>query len=103
MMNQAFGLQVPAERQAMSGYGSLGAVTDVLDGVLSRGEYLLGERFSTADIYVGSQIGFATLFGVLEKRPAFMAYIARLNARPAAQRAREIDDAMLPQDQRPPA
>jgi glutathione S-transferase len=103
MMNQAFGLEVPADRQAMSGYGSLTAVVDVLDDVLSGREYLVGDRFSAADIYVGSQIGFATMFGALEKRPAFMAYVARLNARPAAIRAREIDDAMLPEDQRPPA
>jgi glutathione S-transferase len=103
MMNQAFGLEVPAERRAMSGYGSLAAVADVLDGVLSRAEYLVGDRFSAADIYVGSQIGFATMFGVLEKRPAFEAYVARINARPAAGRAREIDDALLPADQRPPA
>ncbi len=103
MMNQAFGLEVPADRQAMSGYGSLAAVTGVLDGVLSRADYLLGDRFSAADIYVGSQIGFATMFGVLEKRPAFTAYLARINARPAASRAREIDDALLPEDQRPPA
>jgi glutathione S-transferase len=103
MMNQAFGLEVPAERRAMSGYGSLAAVADVLDGVLSRAEYLVGDRFSAADIYVGSQIGFATMFGVLEKRPAFEAYVARINARPAASRAREIDDALLPADQRPPA
>jgi glutathione S-transferase len=103
MMNQAFGLEVPADRQAMSGYGSLTAVVDVLDGVLTAREYLVGDRFSAADIYVGSQIGFATMFGALEKRPIFMAYVARLNARPAAIRAREIDDALLPEDQRPPA
>jgi glutathione S-transferase len=35
------------------------------------------------------------MFGSLPKRDAFEAYIARISARPAAVRAREIDDALV--------
>jgi len=35
-------------------------------------------------------------FGTIEKRPVFERYAGRINGRPAAIRAREIDDALLP-------
>jgi len=54
-----------------------------------------GELVTTAaDVYVGSGIGFGTQFGTIEKRPAFEQYWKRLSARPAALRAKEIDDAL---------
>ena len=36
---------------------------------------------------------------MIEKRPAFVDYVARLTARPAAVRAKEIDDALAPPPQ----
>jgi glutathione S-transferase len=57
---------------------------------------LVGDHFSAADVYLGSAIGFGMMFGAIEKRPAFERYWARLSARPAAIRAREIDDALMP-------
>ena len=62
---------------------------------VSDSEYLAGGRFSAADVYVGSQIGFGLRFGSLEGRPAFTSYFDRLSARPAAIRANQIDDALL--------
>jgi glutathione S-transferase len=93
--NQAFGFEVPAERRAMAGYGSLADVLSVLEGAVSERAYLVGERFTAADVYVGSHIGWGMSFGTVERRPAFERYVARLSARPAAGRAREIDDALV--------
>jgi glutathione S-transferase len=78
----------------MAGYGSLADVMAALEGALEGREYLVGERFSAADVYVGSHIGWGMAFGTLDKRPAFERYFERLAARPAAVRAREIDDAL---------
>ena len=78
------------------GYGSLTAVLDTLDGWLSGREYVLGERFSAADVYLGSQISWGLMFGTMEARPSFEPYVARLSSRPAAVRARELDDALMP-------
>ena len=36
-------------------------------------------------------------FGTIEKRPVFESYWRHLAARPAALRAKEIDDALMPQ------
>ena len=50
------------------------------------------DRFSAADVYVGSHIAFGLQFGTIEKRAAFERYVARLFARRAALRAKQIDD-----------
>ncbi len=94
--NQALGFTVPPDRQRMTGYGSFAAVLDALEGAVSRGPYLVGDSFTAADLYVGSQLGFGLQFGMIEKRPAFVDYVGRLTARPAAVRAKSIDDALVP-------
>jgi glutathione S-transferase len=91
--NKALGFAVPPEREGMMGYGSLERVMKVLEDAVSRADYLVGGRFSAADVYIGSQIGFGLMFGTIEKRPAFQQYWQRLGARPAYTRARELDDA----------
>ncbi len=93
--NNAMGFVVPDERKAMAGYGSLGEVVDALEGAVRDREFIAGDRFTAADVYVGAQIGWGLQFGWLEKRPAFVDYSTRLQARPAAVRAREIDDALI--------
>jgi glutathione S-transferase len=94
--NKSLGIEPPADRRASVGYGSLEAVTDALELAVTDREYIVGDRFSAADLYVGSHIGWGMQFGTLERRPAFERYTARIMARPAAVRAREIDDALLP-------
>jgi glutathione S-transferase len=96
LSNKAFGFEVPADRQRAIGYGSIANVVDALDYAVTQSEYIAGDRFSAADVYVGSQIGWGMMFGTLEKRPAFEAYWQRISSRPAAIRAREIDDALVP-------
>lgn len=94
--NKALGVDVPAERRGMVGYGSLAAVVDALDGWLSTREYFAGGRFSAADVYVGAQIGWGMQFGTIEARPAFSRYVERIMSRPAAVRAKALDDALMP-------
>ena len=94
--NQALGFTIPPERERMAGYGSLAAVLRVLEAAVSQRPYLVGDGFTAADLYVGSQLGFGLQFGIIEKRPAFVDYVGRLTARPAAVRARQIDDALTP-------
>lgn len=93
--NKAFGFEVPAGREISTGYGSYTAVMDALEHAVGQGDFILGDQFSAADVYVGSQIAFGLMFGTIEKRPAFEAYAQRLAARPAAQRAAALDDALI--------
>jgi glutathione S-transferase len=94
--NTASGMVATNERRGMLGYGSLEDVVNTLEKALAANTYLLGEKFSAADVYLGSQIGWTMQFGILEKRQAFVDYFDRIKDRPAARRAREIDDALLP-------
>ena len=93
--NKSLGFEVPKDREIMAGYGNFAAVTDALAGAVSVSDYVAGDRFTAADVYVGAQIGWGMQFSGLERRPAFERYVARVSERPAAVRAREIDDALI--------
>ena len=87
----------------MIGYGSLDDVLGTLELAVSQHEYLAGKSFSAADVYLGSQLAWGMMFGTIEKRASFETYVERLVKRPAARRAREIDDALMAQGSRPTA
>jgi glutathione S-transferase len=93
--NKTLGVEVPAERRGMVGYGSLEDVMAALEAALSERTWLAGDRFTAADVYVGAHVGWGMQFGTLDKRPAFERYAERVSSRPAAIRAREIDDTLI--------
>ena len=97
--NKAVGFEVPPERARMMGYGSYATTMDTLEKAVSHGSYLAGDRFSAADLYVGSHLNFGMQFGMIEKRPAFERYVAALITRPAYVRANEIDNTLVAQAQ----
>jgi len=94
VVNRSLGFEVPDDRQAMAGYGSFDLVVNTIDRHLAATEFVAGDRFTAADVYCGAQIGWGLQFGTLEPRPAFKSYWERLSARPAHQRANELDDAL---------
>lgn len=92
---KAFGLLAPPDKAGMVGYGSFERMADTLEkAAAGAAPWLLGERFSAADVYLGSQVLWGTMFKTLPERPAFAEYAARLCARPAWQRASALDDAL---------
>jgi glutathione S-transferase len=74
------------------GYGDFDTVMDTISYAISRGDYLLGDRFSAADVVLGSALRYGMMFGALPKRPEFEAYAGRLAERPALQRANARDE-----------
>lgn len=94
--NKSLGVTADSDRKAMVGYGSQAEVLDVLEKAVTQNEYLLGGRFSAADVYLGSHIGWGLQFGSMEARPGFAEYVARIHNREAAKRANELDDALMP-------
>lgn len=74
----------PANKAAV-GWGSYEDVIAALKGALTPGPYLLGETFSAADLYLGSELGWAMSFGApgLKGEPVFDDYVARISSRPA--------------------
>ena len=82
---------------AMSPYGTFDEVMDTLEGQLAPGPWLLGERFSAADVLWGMGLGWTMAFKVAPSRPAFVALADRLKARPAYQRVAAWDKELAAQ------
>ncbi len=90
---KSFGIELSDEQHRRAGCGRLEDVLDMLEAALGSREFVAGERFTAADVYVGSQLGFGMQFGIVAHREAFDRYWQRLAARPAAIRANQLDDA----------
>lgn len=93
--NNAVGFVPTPERERMFGYGSYDRAMDVLEYAVSRQDYVAGDTFTAADVYVGAQVIWGTQFGTMPKRDAFLAYAGRLTDRAAYKRASELDDALM--------
>ena len=83
-------------RRGTLGYGDYDTVMEVLAKGIERGPYLLGEQFTAADVVIGSGLRWGMMFKLIPERPEFLAYVGRLNQRPAAKRAQEKDAALSP-------
>ena len=77
---------------SQAGWSSFERVIDVLAEALRPRPWILGERFSAADVMLGSDLNFGmNLLKIVEPRPEFTVYVARCAARPAFQRAIAVD------------
>ncbi|GAB6194769.1 glutathione S-transferase family protein [Lysobacter xanthus] len=74
-----------------SAYGDYDAVMDALEAQLALGPYLLGERFTAADVLWGTALRWALAFGLAPDRAVFRDYVARVTALPAIERATALD------------
>jgi glutathione S-transferase len=76
---------------ATSPYGDFDTMFGTLTGQLARGPYLLGERFTAADVLWGVALAWTTGFKLVPALPPIQSYVERVNGRPAVARAREKD------------
>ena len=81
-------------RRGTLGYGDFDTVMDVVAEGVAAGPYLIGEQFTAADVVLGSTLRWGMMFDLLPKRPEFVAYVSRLEQRPALQRATALDQAL---------
>jgi len=94
--DKSLNAEVPPEKAAFVGYGSLALTLDVLEQAVSVTPYLAGDEFSMADLYLAAHLGFGMRFGNIAPRPAFQDYTSRMMSRPAAVRANTLDDELMP-------
>jgi glutathione S-transferase len=85
----------PEARRGMLGWGSFDDVVEVLRGAVAHGPYILGEQFTAADVVIGAGIRWGMEFKLLPELAEFSTYSARLAARPALQRQRKADMALM--------
>ncbi len=71
------------------GYGTYEDTLRVLEDQLSKGPYILGDKFSAVDLYLASSMGYSLMMKALEPRPTFTAYVSKCMDRPAAKRMDE--------------
>jgi glutathione S-transferase len=80
----------PAPR-GTSPYGDFDTTLNTVTQQLAKGPWLLGERFTAADVLWGSALTWTTGFKLVPELPEIKAYLERFNARPAVARARAKD------------
>lgn len=79
---------------AMSPYGDYDTMLSTLAEQLATGPWLLGDTFTAADVLWGTALNWTTRFGMVPELPVIRAYIDRVLARPAMQRAAASDAAL---------
>jgi glutathione S-transferase len=90
MMDRRFPRSGEPPRAAL-GYGDFDTTMDVLAKAVAPGPFLMGDRFTAADVVIGSNLRWGTMFKMIPERPEFADYIARIAGRPAAKRAQTKD------------
>lgn len=95
VVNNSMGFTPKDDQKAMAGYGDFERTRATLIKAVSDTPYICGDRFTAADVYVGSQVGWGTQFGTIPPSPELEAYRDRVYARPAYKKASELDDAAM--------
>ncbi len=89
---KAMGFEISPDKLRMAGCGSYADVMRTLEQAVSENQFVAGDHFTAADVYVGSHIGWGLQFGTIEKRQHFVDYLGHLSERPAYKRAHQIDE-----------
>jgi glutathione S-transferase len=85
--------------QRMSAYGDYDTVLGAIVSQLRKGPYMLGERFSAADVLWGTALTWTTSFKLVPELPEFNAYLSRWNSRPSVARVKAKDAELAAQQE----
>ncbi|MFT4026057.1 MAG: glutathione S-transferase family protein [Novosphingobium sp.] len=92
---RTLGFEPPADKQGFVGFGSFERTIGTLKQHLGANLFVCGERFTMADVYVGSQVDWGLTFGTIPPDPEFVAYADRLRERDAYRAAKAIDNDLI--------
>jgi glutathione S-transferase len=76
---------------AMCPYGDYDTMLKTLTDQLAKGKYLLGERFTAADVLWGTGLGWTTMFKLVPELPVIMEYVNRVRSRAATVKVTALD------------
>lgn len=88
-------LQRPPASPSLVPYSDYDSTIMVLNDQLAKGPYLLGDTVTAADILWGIALSWTVAFKMVPDTPAIRAYINRIDARSAVQRARAREAEIL--------
>lgn len=89
MSNKSVGWNTTPDLEPRFGYGTYDRTIDTAAKAVEGKRYIVGDRFTAADLYMASFLHWGMMFGVVDKRPAFENYVKPHLDRPAAKRAEE--------------
>ena len=95
IVSRAFKFEPSPEQEGMAGWGSFERTLNTLETFLASRDWVCAERFTMADVYLGSSVDWGLTFGTLPPSEALVAYAERLQARPAYKAAKAIDHALI--------
>jgi len=95
LMNNGLGFHTDDEQTRTAGYGNYDLVVNVLDDMLSNTDYVCGDTFTMADVYLGSQVDWGLMFKTIPERDSFHAYAERMRERDAYIKAKAIDGKLI--------
>jgi glutathione S-transferase len=85
---------------ATSPYGTFDIMFKTLTDHLGKAPYMLGEKFSAADVLWGTALTWTTMFGLAPETPVTRAYMDRINARPSVGKVRKLDMELIASQER---
>jgi glutathione S-transferase len=91
MFDRAYPRSAEPPRAAL-GYGDFDTTMNVLADAVAPGPFLMGDRFTAADVVIGSNLRWGMMFKMIPERTEFTDYVARFVDRPAAKRAIAKDE-----------
>lgn len=93
--SRTMGFEPRPDQEGMAGWGNYERTMRTLEAHFDGRAFVCGDRFTMADVYVGSQIDWGLTFGTMPPNEAFVAYAERLQQRPAYVAAKAIDNALI--------
>jgi len=93
--SRALRFEPSPEQEAMVGWGSFERTMSTLESFLAHRTWVCGDRFTMADVYVGSSVDWGLTFGIFPPNEAFVAYAERVQGRPAYQAAKAVDNELI--------
>jgi len=95
-----FGWEVGPDQEISAGFGSYDRAMGTFDDWLGTHDYVCGDRFTMADVYLGSHVDWGMMFKSYPETPNFLAYAERVRAREGYKEAKAIDNALMAEMQK---
>ena len=95
IVTRSLGFEPEPENEGTVGWGSFNRTMSTLESWLKTHTFVCGDRFTMADVYVGSMVDWGLNFGTVPPKEAFVAYAQRMQERDAYKTAKAIDNALI--------
>jgi glutathione S-transferase len=93
--SRALKFEPSPQQEVMAGWGSFDRTMKTLEEFLTGRTWVCGDRFTMADVYVGSSVDWGLTFGILPPSESLVAYAERIQGRAAYKAAKAVDAALI--------